>query len=63
MKYDAWERLAGLVYGEGRRADLPGGVRAGSAGAFPTRSGCRFRRRLNRKDESGDPKRPEDTFL
>ena len=28
MNYDAWERLAGLVYGEGRAADLPGGVRA-----------------------------------
>ena len=28
MNYDAWERLAGLVYAEGRAADLPGGVRA-----------------------------------
>ena len=28
MNYDAWERLAGLVYGDGRTADLPGGVRA-----------------------------------
>jgi tRNA(Ile)-lysidine synthase len=28
MNYDAWERLAGLVYGDGRAADMPGGVRA-----------------------------------
>jgi tRNA(Ile)-lysidine synthase len=28
MNYDAWERLAGLAYGEGRATDLPGGVRA-----------------------------------
>jgi len=27
MNHDAWERLAGLVYGEGRAVDLPGGVR------------------------------------
>ena len=28
MNYDVWERLAGLVYGEGGATDLPGGVRA-----------------------------------
>ena len=27
MTYDAWERLAGLVYGEGTAADLPGRIR------------------------------------
>jgi tRNA(Ile)-lysidine synthase len=28
MNYDAWERLAGLLHGEARAADLPGGIRA-----------------------------------
>jgi tRNA(Ile)-lysidine synthase len=32
MNYNAWERLAGLVYGEDGAADLPGGVRARTCG-------------------------------
>ncbi len=28
MNYDAWQRLAGLAYGDGRATDLPGGLRA-----------------------------------
>jgi tRNA(Ile)-lysidine synthase len=33
MSNDGWERLAGLVYGEGRSADLPGHIRAHVKGA------------------------------
>ena len=32
MTYDAWERLAGLVYGEGTAADFPGRIRGRARG-------------------------------
>jgi len=32
MNYDAWERLAGVAYGESRATDLPGRIRARTRG-------------------------------